>query len=345
MNGAAAEGMTVFVTGATGFIGGALLKRLLDQAKGVHLLVRPGSSLTLDHPKIRVFHGGLDDLAVLKKGMRGCDALFHLAAWVRTASDDRLLLDRTNVEGTRRIIEAASSEGIRKVVYTSSVVAIGPSNGTVADEKTIRRTGFLTGYERTKALAEEEMVEAARNGFPAVIVSPSLVFGPTDSLKRYSFNRFLLDFITGRFTVLPGDGEQVINAVYIDDVVEGHLLALEEGRIGERYILGGENTSLNALAELVNGLLKKKRRPPHLPLPLLKGASWIEWGLSAMLGREPRITPRSIAVYRHDWAYSSEKAKAELGYRPIPLREGVKRVIDWAAACNENGSKTAETAY
>ncbi|HZR46924.1 MAG TPA: NAD-dependent epimerase/dehydratase family protein [Candidatus Manganitrophaceae bacterium] len=326
------KGMTLFLTGATGFIGGALLRRLLDPAEAVHLLVRPGSSPALDHPKVRVFRGGLDDLAVLKEGMRGCDAVFHLAAWVRTASDDRLLFDRINVEGTRRIIEAASSEKVRRVVYTSSVVAIGPSNGTVADEKTVRRTGFLTDYERSKALAEEEMTAAARDGFPAVIVSPSLVFGPTDSLKRYSFNKFLLDFIAGRLTVLPGDGKQVVNAVYIDDVVEGHLLALEKGRIGERYILGGENISLDALSERVIDLLKKNRRPLHLPLPLLKGLSWIEWGLSTMLRKEPRITPKSIAMYRHDWAYSSDKAKAELGYRPIPLDEGIRKLVDWAPA-------------
>ena len=336
--------MTVFLTGATGFIGGALLRRLLDQAESVRLLVRPGSTPALDHPKIQVFRGGLDDLAVLKEGMRGCDALFHLAAWARTASEDRRLFDRTNVEGTRRIIEAAASEGVGKVVYTSTVVAIGPSNGAAADEKTVRRTGFLTEYERSKALAEEEMMAAARKGFPAVVVSPSLVFGPTDSLKRYSFNRFLIDFVAGKFTFLPGDGKQVINAVYIDDVVDGHLLALEKGKVGERYILGGENCSLNALAESVIDHLKKKRRPIHLPLPFLKGLSWMEWGLSAIQGKEPRITPGSIAIYRHDWAYSSDKAKRELGYRPLPLKEGIKRVAAWAAARKEAGSKSAGTA-
>jgi farnesol dehydrogenase len=301
--------------------------------------------MTVTHPKIRIFRGELDDLAVLKKGMQGCEGVFHLAAWVRLASKQRSLFDRTNIEGTRRIIEAAFSEGVKKVIYTSSVVAIGPSHGTEANEETMRRTPFLTDYERTKALAEEEMVRAAQKGLPAVIVSPSLVFGPTDSfkigsrakiygdpLKRYSFNRFLLDFVSGKSIGLPGDGHQVINPVYIDDVVEGHLLAMEKGRIGEKYILGGENITLNALAEEVIHLLHQKRRLVHLPLPLLKGLSWIEMGLSKIQGREPRISPRSISIYRYDWAYSSNKAKVELGYRPLPLKEGLERVLEWAAA-------------
>lgn len=326
------EGMTVFLTGATGFIGGALVKRLLDRVKGLRLLVRPQSRLVIDHPKIQVFRGGLDDLSVLKKGMRGCDAVFHLAAWVRPASQERLLFDRTNIEGTRRIIEAASSEGIRKVVYTSSVVAIGPSHGTPAYEETARRTPFLTDYERTKALAEDEMMQAAQKGFPVVVVSPSLVFGPTDSLKRYSFNRFLLDFVAGRLIGIPGDGSQVINPVYIDDAVEGHLLAMEKGKIAERYILGGENLSLNALAEMVIHHLKKKRRLIHLPFPVLKGLSWIEMGLCKLQGREPRVTPQSVAIYRHDWAYLSDKAKRDLGYRARPLKEGIERMLEWALA-------------
>lgn len=322
--------MALFLTGATGFIGGALARRLLSRGETLHLLVRPGSKLVIDHPRIRVFRGGLEDVAVLRKGMEGCDAAFHLAAWVRLASEDPLLFDRTNVEGTRRFIEAASLEGIRKIVYTSSVIAIGPSGGAIANEETVRRTPFLTDYERTKTAAEEEMIKSAEKGFPVVIASPSLVFGPTDSLKRYSFNRFLLDFITGRLLAIPGDGMQVINAVYIDDVVEGHLLALEKGRAGERYILGGENTTLGGLAELVLRSLGKKRRLVHLPLPLLKGLSWLEVAISKMRRCEPRLTPGSIEIYRHHWAYSSDKARSELGYRPITLKEGIERVLAWA---------------
>ncbi len=323
---------TVFLTGATGFIGGALAGRLLSQVKALHLLVRPGSHLSIEHPKVRIFRGGLNDPEVLRKGMRGCEVAFHLAAWVRLASEDPLLFDRTNIQGTRDLIEAASSEGVKKVIYTSSVVAIGPSHGTPADEESVRRTPFLTDYERTKALAEEEVMRAVQRGFPAVIVSPSLVFGPTDSLKRYSFNRFLLEFVTGRFIGIPGDGKKRVNAVYIDDVVEGHLLALEKGEIGEKYILGGENIPLNALAEMAIDLLKKKRRLIHLPLPLLKGLSWIEMGLSKIQGREPRMTPRSIAIYRYDWAYSSDKARRQLGYRPLPLKEGIEKLLAWAFA-------------
>lgn len=322
--------MKIFLTGGTGFIGGALLRRLIGRGDQIRLLVRSESSFPDPPSQIELVRGTLSDLDVLRAGMRGCDALFHLAAWVRIASKDSSLFERTNIEGTRRILSAASEEGIKKVVYTSSVIAIGPSGRAAANEETIRKTPFLTDYERTKTLAEAEVrFQALQNGLPAVIVSPSLVFGPTSSLTRYSFNRFIWEFAAGRMPGLPGDGKQTINPVYIDDVVEGHLLALDKGKRGERYILGGENISIEGLAIKINDLLPKKRPLRKIPLPLLKGLSWIELGLSQMQRREPRVTPRSVEVYRHHWAYSSKKAETELGYHPMPLQEGLEKTVVW----------------
>ena len=321
--------MKVFLTGATGFIGNALMRRVLDRGDEVRLLIRPGTPFPMKHPRIRIFRGSLEDAAILREGMRGCDAAFHLAAHVRVASKDRSLFDLVNLEGTRRVIEAAFQERVRKVVYTSSVVAIGPSAGAVADEETPRKTPYLTDYERTKALAEREIQNAVQKGFPAVIVSPSLVYGPTDLFKRYSFNRFLSGFIEGKWVPIPGSGRQVINPVYIDDVAEGHLLALEKGKIGENYILGGENVTINELAEAAGRLAKKKPSLWRLPFPVLKGLSRIELFLSKLQGREPRVTPRSLEIYRHDWAYSSAKAIRELGYRPTPLSKGLEKMAEW----------------
>ena len=320
--------MKTFLTGASGFIGNALLRMLLDRGDEAHLLVRKTLPHGVDLSRVKLFRGDLDDRATLREGMRGCDVVFHLAGLVRLASRDRSELDRINVEGTRHILETAASEGIRKVVYTSSIVAIGPSDGGVADEKTIRKTPFFTDYERTKTLAEEEALRAAGRCLPVVVVSPSLVFGPTDFFDRYSFNRFLSECISGKRVPIPGRGNKVINPVYIDDVARGHLLAFEKGKVGEKYILGGENIAMDALVQRVGDLLKKAPSVWHVPLPVLKGLGRIEMGLSRLSGREPRFDASSAEAYRHDWAYSSRKAIDALGYRPLSLREGLEKTAE-----------------
>lgn len=321
--------MKIFLTGASGFIGNALLKILLDRGDEAHLLIRKTTPSGIDLSRVKLFRGSLEDRATLREGMRGCDSVFHLAAHVRFASRDRAQFDRVNIEGTRHVLEAAALEGIRKIVYTSSVIAIGPSDGGVADETTIRKTPFLTDYERTKTRAEEEVLRAARGGLPATVVSPSLVYGPTDHLGRYSFNRFLAELGAGKWVPIPGSGDQAINPVYIDDVARGHLLALEKGEVGEKYILGGENITINALARIVCELLRKKPPLWHIPLPILSGLAWIETGLSRWQGREPRIDSASAEIYRHDWAYSSKKAIDRLGYRFLSLREGMEKTAAW----------------
>lgn len=321
--------MTLFLTGASGFIGGALLQSLIQRGDEIRVLIRPHTPFTIDHPRVRVLRGDLNDVAVMRKGMHGCDLVFHLAALVRLQAQNRGSFDQANVEGTRHLIEAAAEEKVAKVIYTSSVLAIGPSDGTIADETTSRKGSYLTDYERTKALAEIEIMRAVREGFPAVIVAPSLVFGPAPLIKAFSFNRFLFELLTRRWGMIPGNGCQVINAVYIDDVVEGHLLAAERGKIGKRYILGGENVTVNDLTQRVKNLRGGTLKLFHMPLSVLWGFSWVELALARFQGRDPLFSPHTIEVYRHDWGYSSDRAFHELGYRPLSLSEGLEKMQAW----------------
>ncbi len=321
--------MTIFLTGGSGFIGGVLLQRLIQRGDDIRVLIRPHTRFTVDHPRVHVLRGDLNDVAVMRKGMHGCDLVFHLAALVRLQARNRASFDQSNVEGTRHLMEAAAAEKVAKVIYTSSVLAIGPSDGGIAGEKTARSGPYLTDYERTKALAEVEVMRAISEGVPAVIVAPSLVFGPGPSIKLSSFNRFLSEFLTRRWGIIPGHGDQIINPVYIDDVVDGHLLAAEHGKIGEKYILGGENVTVNDLTQKIKNLREGKPKLFHLPLSVMWGFSWIEYAWAAVQGRDPLFSPDTIEICRHDWGYSSGKAFRELGYRPIPLIEGLEKMRTW----------------
>ncbi len=319
--------MTYFVTGSTGFIGSALVRRLIGRGDQVHLLVRPESAIHLNHPAIKVFRGTLADAPVLREGMRGCEGLFHLAAKGGVDARDPKDFDRTNLEGTRQMIAAALASDIKKFVYTSSVMCLGPSQGQAVDENTPRKVPFFTDYDRSKALAEDAIRHAVRDGLPAVIVSPAFVYGPTSALRGDSFNAYLLAAARQRIVGVPGLGTQVFNAVYIDDVVEGHLLAFENGNIGENYILGGENIALREMIECLASLLKENRFILKVPLLFLKMLGRLVGQIAKIQGKAARMTAKSSEIYNYDWAYTSEKAIREIAYRNRPLRAGLELTL------------------
>ncbi len=312
-----------FLTGGSGFIGNALLRRLLDIADEVRLLVRPQSPFRIDHPQIKIFRGTVTDAALLRVAMQDCDGLFHLAARAGVDGPDPMWFEQTNVEGTRQIIKAAFECKVKRIVYTSSIMTFGATDGTIAQEESLRRFPYFTDYERSKALAEETVHAAIHRGLPVVIVSPTFVYGPSIATRADSFNAYVLRALTKCVVALPGDGFQVINPVYIEDVVQGHLLAFKKGVIGEKYILGGENVSISRLIGEIGSITKIKRCVLPIPLPLLKLGGWIEFQMARMQRRGARLTPSSAEVYRHDWAYSSEKAGKQIDYKSRSLRSGL----------------------
>jgi len=332
----------VFVTGATGFIGMRLVQALVERGECVRALTRrdkpevaPGfgweNGGPLASPAVELVRGDITDCPSLRRGMEGCRRVYHLAAYAKNWAPDRSTYYRLNVEGMRNVFEAARQSGIERVVWTSTQLTIGPTGpGQTADEDTPRRTDrYFTDYEQTKSIAEKEAMSRAAEGFPVVIVNPARVYGPGLLTEGNSVTQLIDEYDQGKVPILLNRGVNVGNWVLVDDVVAGHILAMEKGRIGQRYILGGENASLKRFFQVVSEVSGRR----HWQIPLLGVAPMIfahfqkkraEW-----LGIYPQITPGWVRTFMTDWNHSSQKAERELGYRPTPLVEGIRITYQW----------------
>lgn len=322
----------VFVTGATGFIGTKLVRRLVEKGHTVHALSRATSNREgLDHENIRIVQGDITDLDSLKKGMQGCAWVFHLAAYAKNWAKDKSMFYRQNVEGMKNVFEAARANNVERTVFTSTIVTFGPTRpGEVGNEEMPRITPTcLTEYEETKVLAEQEALRLAKEGFPVVIVNPTRVYGPGKMTEGNSVSLMIDQYDRGLVPILLNRGVNVGNYVLVDDLVQGHLLAMERGRIGERYILGGENVSLKGLFALVDRVSRKRHRQVNLTpaIGLLYGE--VQRLAAERIGIYPQITTGWVKTFLQDWAYSCAKAERELGYVFTPLDEGIRRTYEW----------------
>jgi dihydroflavonol-4-reductase len=320
--------MKALVTGATGFVGAAVARSLLAGQWQVRALARKGSDRrNLNGLSVDVAEGNLTDLKSLQTAAQGCEALFHVAADYRLGARDHSQLYRANVDGTRNILAAARRAGVRRIVYTSSVATIGiPGDGTAGDEQTPNSIENMIGhYKRSKFLAEEVVREAARDGLPVVIVSPSTPVGPGD-VKPTPTGQLVLDAAAGR---MPAYVDTGLNIVHVDDVANGHLLAYERGKIGERYILGGQDMSLREILALIAGLVG--REPPRVRLPygLVLPIAYVAEGFSRLTGRTGRITLEGVRMSRKLMFFSSAKAVRELGYASRPPVQAFEDAIRW----------------
>lgn len=322
----------VFVTGGTGFVGGRLVAALLESGRRVRALARPASGHSAgENGNLQWVTGNVLDRESLRRGLQGCTEVFHLAAYAKNWAKDPSTFFRVNVDGARNVFEAAEEAGVRRVVTTSTVVVFGPTPpGIVGDEAMPRATPrFFTEYEESKALAEREALERASRGFPVVIVHPTRLYGPGPMTEGNSVSLMIDQYDRGRFPALLNGGRDVGNYTFVDDVVQGHLLAMEKGRTGERYLLGGENVSLKGLFSLVDELTNRKHRQVNLPRRVALLYAGLEKRKAEWLGVYPKVTPGWVETFLADWAFSSAKAERELGYRITPLREGLRRTLDW----------------
>jgi farnesol dehydrogenase len=322
----------VFVTGGTGFVGDRLVAALLARGRSVRGLARPTSRRSATNTgQLEWATGDILDRDSLRRGLAGCTEVFHLAAYARNWAKDPSLFFRINVEGARNVFEAAAKAGVRRILYTSTVVVFGPTApGVVGSEEMPRATPrFFTEYEESKAAAEKEALTLAARGLPIVAVHPTRVYGPGKMTEGNSVSLMIDQYDRGRFPVIPGRGENVGNYVLVDDLVEGHLLAMERGRVGERYILGGENSSLEGFLRLVDELTGRRHLQLGLPRPVALLYAGLEKRKAEWLGIYPRVTPGWVETFLADWAFTSAKAEKELGYRITPLRDGIRRTIDW----------------
>lgn len=316
------------VTGATGFVGSAVARALAARGHPLRVLVRPSSDRrNLAGLDAEAVTGDLTDPASLARAAAGCRFVFHLAADYRIWVPNPDAMLRANVEGTRAMLRAAAEAGAERIVYCSSVAALATStDGTPVDEATPVDPGAIVStYKRSKYLAEQAARDLARQGAPIVIVNPAAPVGPRD-IKPTPTGQMILDAAAGRTPAYVDTG---LNIVHVDDVAEGHALALERGRLGESYILGGENLTLRALLTLIAELTG--RRPPRLRLPI--AAVWpmacVMEAIARRTGTEPRVTRDSLRMARKKMFYSSAKAAAELGYHPRPTSDALTDAITW----------------
>jgi farnesol dehydrogenase len=330
--------MNILVTGATGYVGSRVAVRLAEIGHTVRVLVRPGREAGAP-PGCRVVVGELRDPAALRRALAGCEGLVHMAALVRRWCRDAREFDRVNVEGLSWVLRAAGEIGVPRIVYTSSIVALGPSDGTVRDE-TIDRTdfGFHTDYERSKWVADRLVREKAAAGLPVVSVYPGVIYGPGAATEGNLLGPSLAGFLAGRLPARLGRGDLRICYAFIEDVAEGHRLALEKGAPGGRYILGGENATqdhLFTLLEEITGLRGPRRAVPYWVAEALGSALELA---ARLTGLPPRMTRGAVATFRHEWAFSSALAERELGYRITPLREGLRRTLETLRAGSIGGA-------
>jgi dihydroflavonol-4-reductase len=320
--------MKALVTGATGFVGAAVARALGAAGWQVRVLARSGSNRSnLQSPAWDVVEGDLADLKSLERALEGCTGLFHAAADYRLGARDPTQLYRTNVEGTRRILSAARTAGISRIVYTSSVATIGiPSDGSPGEERTpVAESHMIGHYKRSKYLAEEVARDAARAGMSVVIVNPSTPVGPGD-IKPTPTGQLVLDAASGR---MPAYVDTGLNIVHVDDVAAGHLLAFERGRAGERYILGGEDMTLQSILGQIARLVG--RAPPRIRLPYaaVLPVAYLAEGFAKISGRSGRVTLEGVRMSRKRMFFSSAKAVSELGYRWRPPLQAFEDALRW----------------
>jgi farnesol dehydrogenase len=324
--------MTVFVTGANGFIGQRLTEQLSSAGHSVRCLVRsPDKFGSLSHlPRVTPVIGDLDSTEALDSGASGCETVFHMAAYAKPWSRDKGLPYKINVTGTGNVLRASLSAGVKRFVFTSSAAVIGPSPGTEPiDESFPRTVPFFNEYEETKAEAEDLVRSYNRDGMECVVVNPTRVYGPGPVNKSNAVTKMISQYARGTWRIIPGDGTCVGNYVLVDDVARGHILAAMHGKPGERYLLGGENLTFDQFFETLARLTGKRRRMIRLPVSyMIAGARIMEWQTS-FTGIPPLITGPWVKKYLNHWSLSNRKAMTDLGYEAVSFAGGAKRTLEW----------------
>lgn len=326
---------TIFVTGGTGFIGTKLVNALVEKGHSVRALSRSRSNREgLGHERISFVTGDLLDKDSLRRGMEGCDQVYHLAAYAKNWAKDPGEFFRQNVDGMKNVFDAARDAGVKRVVFTSTIVVYGPTRpGMVGDENMPRITDrYYTEYEESKAVAQREALRYVERGQDIVIVNPTRVYGPGKLTEGNSVSLMIALYDKGKVPVLLNRGVNIGNYVHVDDLVRGHILAMEKGAIGESYILGGENASLKRIFELVDEVSGRKHFQINLPPGLASVYARLEQKKAEWFGLYPQITPGWVETFLQDWAYSCAKAERNLGYSIIPLKEGIRETYTWLRA-------------
>jgi dihydroflavonol-4-reductase len=312
------------VTGASGFLGWHVARTLVDRGHNVRALVR--SSTKVDSLDVEIVPGDLRDPASLDSAASGCGLVFHVAADYRLWARDQRELYRSNVDGTRNVLHAARRAGVERVVYTSTVGCIGIPHSGVGDESTPVSLADMAGdYKRSKFLAEQVALEFAREGFPVIIVNPTAPIGDHDP-KPTPTGKIVLDFLKGDMPAFIDTG---LNVVDVRDTAEGHLLACEHGRPGERYILGSENLTLAEILQKLAAITGRKAPTVKLPYAVAYLAGTFSTAWAGLTGTPPRVPLDAVRMARKKMWVTHAKAERELGFHPGPAEQALRRAVEW----------------
>jgi dihydroflavonol-4-reductase len=323
--------MKTLITGATGFIGSAVVRKVLGRGREVRVLVEPGASRrNLVGLEVEMVEGAIQDRSAVVRAMAGCDVVYHLAAMYQLWLPDPRVMYDVNVEGTKTLLFAALRAGVRRFVHTSSIAAVGlPREGELADETTaFDYWDEANDYIRSKWLSELDALRFAREGLPVVIVNPAFPFGERDAAPTPT-GKFIVEALARR---VPGYTDGGFNAVDVDDVAECHVLAEERGRVGERYIAGGHNITYKEFYAAVTELAGLPPIERRLPRPLVEGIAWASERWADVSQKAPRITLKAARYAMRKVWFDCAKARRELGMPLTPLRETIARSIEWFRA-------------
>jgi farnesol dehydrogenase len=332
--------MKIFVTGATGFMGANLVIELAESGHSIHALCRTRmKAQAIKHRNIRIFFGDILDRDKLDAGMKSCDWVFHLgalaAAWCR--SDKKFF--EVNVLGTKNVLDSALQQGVKKVVVVSTAGVFGPGDGAPVNEKTVRLENFLSPYDSSKLVMESMVQLYVRRGLNCVIVNPTRIYGPGHLSQANSVSRMVKMYLKGSWRIIPGSGRIIANYGFIDDIVKGCILAMDKGRPGERYLLGGENVDYNEFFAVLAEVSGKKRHMIHIPICVILGFARFSMVLARIFGIPPIITPGLVKKYSTDTPVLTAKAEQELGVAVTPLRTGLEKTVFWLSQSDTKNAR------
>ena len=322
--------MTTLVTGAAGFLGSHVTRQLVARGDTVRVLMRPSSNnRAISDLSLEYVTGDLRDAGSLERAMNGMKRVFHVAADYRLWAKNPQEIYDSNVGGTKNLLAAAKSAGIEQLVYTSTVATIAVDRPELPNESTDAKLGEMIGhYKRSKWMAEQEVLEAARAGFPAIVAMPTTPVGPWD-WKPTPTGKIILDFLNGK---MPGYVETGLNFVGVEQCAAGHLLVSGQGKIGERYLLGAENLTLKGLLDVLAGITGLRAPGMKIPHGVALGVAYVESAFSRLIGKEPQIPVEGVRIAQHKMFVDCSRAQRELGFQPGPVAAALERAVRWYRA-------------
>lgn len=321
--------MKIMITGATGFIGNQLLNRLIGNGDQINLLCRSEKIIFRNIPDVRVFSGDITDSRSIELCMDGCDQVYHLAAYARNWAKNKKCFFESNTRAVENILMSGINQNVKKILFMSTSVTFGPSGSELINENKKRIVAPFTMYETSKVEAEKIVLRYLDKGLNTVTVNPTRLFGPGLLTEGNSVTKMIELFLKGKFRFILGDGNAIGNYAFIDDVVRGCINAMNQGKIGEKYILGGENLSYKDFFYSVSKTSGKNFRMIHIPEFVGLSYSYLEKLLGQFSNHYPSITPDWVRTFAVNWAFSSDKASSEIGYKITPFNDALWKTINW----------------